>query len=791
MENVRRNFLLLFLVSIVFLSKIYSQNIIEPLSYSTVTVLEISASSNVVPVNFSEESISPEETLLEEEVLQLDELYDQLDETIEVNIESGEEQRETISNSVSLDETVSMVQDENELLEGMLQQPLDLNTATYTQLKSLPNITPQLAREIIKHRRTRPFKNKKSLQTVKGMTPEIYKKILPYITVKLPESVKSEKKLKGQVRIRTRTSKPDDATYLNFYSTSPLRNPIYYYNRTQISYYSKLDGGYLFLYRPEEPKITPSLIQRFYLKKWWLKLYSLPVVERIVVGNYRAGFGYGLTFYDNTTETIRPVKPKPRGLREDKSSTYNTNLYGLAAETVFGPVEVAVLYSNKRYQLKSSHITSDNYVNYDLLDIRNVDITFGSDVSKLGENYEEYVLNELNKSSLTEQLLGFDIVTNISNVRFGVCGYESYFDKVFDPDKSNSSGYTLTDKYSEFWLNVFRGNNLSLGSVYFDFPSESFNIFGEYAVSFSGGGKDKDGKEIVSQQDKGINLGIILPYKKLNYYLLYSNLGPKFYSLHGLGFRVYPDSENGQEGLRYGMEYEINKLKLKFNYATALVNKTLWTGYSTTTSPRFPSKYNEVLLESKYKIKNTEVYFRLLDSSQEKYVKLSNYSDLLPSQYDQITKWDLKRRYQMKHSFTDNLSLQLRYENRWNVYELPYIENVSYYGELVYFSVKYKFSNFVIKSGYKLFGADRDVYLSYLDEQWYNVYLSDTEDSSFGDKFYLTVANKLTKNTVLWFRYRYKYYYSKSGVDTKDLVDLDKILSSMDHDFRFQIDFNF
>ncbi len=775
MGNVKKSFL----ITLFFVGTILAQE--NEINFSTIPV------SKKLDIN---EDLAQQQTQ-EEDFDQLEELYKQLD---EVEIDVGEQDlgQESVSTAVTLDEDISLVQDEDELLERLSRDPVDLNTVSFVQLRTLPGINSQLAREIIRHRRTKPFKTKSALLTVKGVTPEVYKRVSPYVTVKSVKQLKTDKRIKGQVRFRTKISKPDSAeTYLKYYSTSPLRNPIYLYNRTEFSYSSKLDLGYLFLYRPEEPPPTFDMIQKFYLKKWWLKLYSLPYIDKVVVGNYRAGFGYGLVFYENTTETLRPVKPKPRGLREDKSSTYNINLYGLGMETVLGPIETAVVYSKKRYQLSSSKVTSDSYIDEDLLKIKNLDITF-STVSRQGENYEDILLPELDRASLTEELIGFNIVTNIFNMRVGMTFYESMFDKVIDPDKTDNSGYgALVSKYAEYWSSVYRGNHLTVGSIYFDLPMSMLNIYGEYARSNAGGGKDNLGNSILPQDGSGLNLGFIIPYKKVSYYFLYTNLDSTFYSPHGVGFRIYSDADNGQVGVRHGLEYHIDNLNLKFNYATGNIFRNLWSGYSTSESPRYPSKYNEIMFESKYKIKKTELYFRLLDDIREKYIKLSNYNDLLPQENKQVDQINLRRRYQVTYDFTKNLKMRVRYENRWQIYDLPDTNNSAYYGELMFLSMRYKFSNLDLNTGYKIYDADKNIYLSILNPQWYNVYISETENNSAGDKFYFTITSKFAKNVVLWFRYRYKQYFTKSGEDVILSTELSKILNSVDHDFRFQVDINF
>jgi competence protein ComEA len=61
---------------------------------------------------------------------------------------------------------------------------IDLNSATASQLESLPRIGPALARRIIEHRDAHgPFTSLDSLDRVKGIGPRTLELLRPYATV--------------------------------------------------------------------------------------------------------------------------------------------------------------------------------------------------------------------------------------------------------------------------------------------------------------------------------------------------------------------------------------------------------------------------------------------------------------------------------------------------------------------------------------------------------------------------------------------------------------------------------
>ena len=81
------------------------------------------------------------------------------------------------------------------VLSGTLAQaalpstPLDLNTATLSELMQLPHVGPQRAQAIVEFRSKRAFQRSADLMRIKGMGRRTYLPMKPYVTV-LPEQTK-------------------------------------------------------------------------------------------------------------------------------------------------------------------------------------------------------------------------------------------------------------------------------------------------------------------------------------------------------------------------------------------------------------------------------------------------------------------------------------------------------------------------------------------------------------------------------------------------------------------------
>jgi competence protein ComEA len=62
--------------------------------------------------------------------------------------------------------------------------PINLNTATLTELMQLPRVGPRTAERILAFRREHgPFQRSEELMNVKGIGPKAFQRLQPYITV--------------------------------------------------------------------------------------------------------------------------------------------------------------------------------------------------------------------------------------------------------------------------------------------------------------------------------------------------------------------------------------------------------------------------------------------------------------------------------------------------------------------------------------------------------------------------------------------------------------------------------
>ena len=64
------------------------------------------------------------------------------------------------------------------------ERPVNLNTATLTELLQLPRVGPRTAERIVAFRREHgPFQRPEELMNVKGIGPKAFQRLQPHITV--------------------------------------------------------------------------------------------------------------------------------------------------------------------------------------------------------------------------------------------------------------------------------------------------------------------------------------------------------------------------------------------------------------------------------------------------------------------------------------------------------------------------------------------------------------------------------------------------------------------------------
>ncbi len=614
----------------------------------------------------------------------------------------------------------NIFQDEENLLDYLQKNPLNLNTATYHKLKLIPYLDED---EILK------LLNTKDISFVDKKVDK-YVKIAP-----------STKKLTGKITTRVTSNS-------------------YIFNRTQILYKDEVSTGYTFLRKPEEAPLRFSNLN-YFLRKWWFR-FSNKNIDNLIVGNYKAHFAEGIVFSKDypIQNFINTINQKPSGLEEDKSIYDNAHLYGVGLEKKIKNFLFSLFYSNKTlFQVELSTQNGRTVANEDLLELRKKEADFIT----------------THRQSVVEDLVGFNFKFFSKKFKVGSCGYHAVYSIPFDPDKTNTSGYNLSNKYSERWNFVFRGNKLTVGSFYFEWSFKNFLLFEESAFSFS------QYEDIDKKSGYATNLGFITKLKNLRTCLAYVYLSENFFSPLGQPIKIY-DYPNSQTGLKFINELNIKSLKIYSSLSVGKLLGDMWSGHYLSEQPRYPSDYSDIFVRVNYKVhKNIELSLNAFSSFYDKYLNLKNYNLSVVDEYIQTKQLKFSTAYKLTYEILQPIKLSFCYNKKLiEFFELK----KQLYGEQLFCEVSYKIPNFNLSFRFCVFDADKNVYLSYLKPQWKDFYIYEYENTSFGDKLVLSFSYKISTNFIFWTVYENKTYSLKQ--DISSICEVKTINTT-----RFQLEFLF
>lgn len=643
----------------------------------------------------------------------------------------GDKQVEKDFEKLSEDlEAGSLITADLEQLQEYRARPLNLNTAGLDQLLDLPGITPKIARAIIKYRfKHRGFGSLAELKKVKGMSNKLLKQISPYIILGKRRNFAADFRLRWGIwplPLKDYSSYPEE-----------YQHPAYFYNRLRFQWRNQLElGGIIKKDRFSLPLNYPNLKEYYFIKKW-LVLRDLPILNKLILGNYRLEFAQGLVL-GSEPFLVRNIPYKPLGIREDKGTHYNQYFDGIAFTKQIREFQFWGFYSNKSL---TAYLNQDGTVHNNL-----------SAIHEYSMNYLNYE-NEKNieyHNSLSERLIGARLKYSLPDVTLGIIGYQNNHNPVINPYAYNRH----TRKY-DIWMEpyVFHGNKNCVFGADLELRYKNLEIFGELARS-----QHHIFNEEGEYQWKNGDAFTIMPmlyFKNLSLWLQYHWLAPNYYAEHSSPWTSLDiESGNNERGGILGANYKWRKFQSQISFELA--------------SPIAPTYYNPEIPESLYKefwwdfkyrpVRKLEIYLRNWQGWEER--KPSGYDppeirELLAEGFTPYA-WT-KRRLQITYAAMKNLRLRLRYETRKNTFlALPQ----SIKGYVTFAEVQYKATPlFTISTRAVYFAAPRGVTVGETEWVWpraiSSFYWFTPSGGARGYRLYIMPVWKLSPEMEIWCKYEY------------------------------------
>lgn len=440
-----------------------------------------------------------------------------------------------------------------ELLEGLQEEPLDLNAAGVSELEQIPGLEPLVAFRIVIRRAIQPFEKVEDLGRVEGVTPEVLRALNPFVTVK-PKSASGARR----VHVRTRAARSAIGGAYGVRGAYP-GSPERLYNKivAHLEGFSGSTQADPFIPEQPNPSLTLGLVtEKDPGEKNYLDfisghlLVTLPEISaRLLLGDFIFEGGQGLVFwrsggYSKGSAATAGVARSGVGIRPSFSTAQASFFRGVAAAIDLQPGSFSLFYSSKHLD---AAIDSEGVVTR--LDVDGLHRTEAEAKNK--ERLKEVTYGARFKS---EPLEGFQI---------GASALTSRFDK-------------LARLPGTFGFNGESSSTIGLDA---SLTSPTLRVFGE-----------------VSQDEKGARagvLGIVMnPCQQTNFALLARLYPPDFKSFHGSGF-----SENGSNNVNETGFY----CGLTLKPISWLGVHAYWDQFTfpwRTTSALFPSNGHEVMVRA-------------------------------------------------------------------------------------------------------------------------------------------------------------------------------------------------
>jgi len=393
---------------------------------------------------------------------------------------SGYSQTEEITERLSerLEQTVDFT-DLIEDLEETRIKPVDLNKATALELNKIPVLTGPLIHAFLEYQKSYgEILSYYELNAIPGFDSALITRLIPYICIGTPAttpplSPKNIVKLgRHQLLVRYGQAFPKSNGYFIHDTATGSSDagypgePQHYYFRYTYTYFDKLKIGLAGEKDPGEQFFRGA--QQFGMDYYsgYLALTNLGILRNLVIGNFRAGFGQGLTFGTGLTGgSIPGFSAGGMTLGQVKGSlsmSEGNSFRGIAGTVKIKKIEISGFLSWKN--------RDGNIINQDSLETKVVEF---SSLQSTGLHRTQDELQD--RDAISELIAGGNLNITGSFFRVGITGYYSRWSGFLVPRLQPYNQFSLSGK-----------ENFNLG---FDFQARSryAYFFGEISRSRNGG----------------------------------------------------------------------------------------------------------------------------------------------------------------------------------------------------------------------------------------------------------------------------------------------------------------
>ena len=636
-------------------------------------------------------------------------------------------------------------------LDEFRDHPINLNKTTVNELRRIPFLTDKQINSLMSFIDTYgEFYSVNELRAIDGFDSATIQQIVPFITIINKESRHvirfSDLFLKGHSQFLLRYQQvlqkqqgysiPDSILQINPNAGYTGGQQKYYF-RLKYDFFERISIGFTGEKDPGEEFFKGNQRYGMDFYSGYIALKNTGILNNLIIGNFNADFGQGLTLCSSLSFGALPSSGNLRrsagGIRPSLSTNENSYLRGIAATFVIRKISASLFYSQ--------HKRDANIITLDSISGE------AEKVSSFQESGYHRLPNEIaDKNAIHEVIYGGNLSFRTNLFTIGFTGFHSSWNAMYFPGTEPFNRYAFSGR-----------SNLNIG-LDFQFIFRTIYGFGEISRSLNGGMAWLAGIQV--NPDPNIKFSLICRDYQRAYQNLISN---------AIGQN---DNNSNEKGLILNCAARLGPKIGIYTYID--VYKFPWLKFRR----GFISYGSELSGQVDYNL--SKVIIMLL-RYRIKYGQINASSDY------SIEKWIQVKTESLRYQTNWNINPILNLRNRFELVKTSAEQKEPEYGYVIAqdLSIKPQKLPASISFRYALFntGSYETRIYTYENDVLYGYSVPALEGS--GIRFYLMISSKPLRFFEVWIRYAHTFYTDRKEIGT----GLERINGESKSEIKIQVMF--